>query len=71
MAQQFTLKLHNPDIDKTPNDLIYMGLNDGNKLNLEITNNSGFDLQFDAQERELLVKFSKEVLDESSAKGVF
>lgn len=70
MAQQFTLKLHNPDIDKNPNDLIYMGLNDGNKLNLEITNNSGFDLQFDAQERELLVKFSKEVLDESSAKGI-
>src|ERR1700743_1092799 len=69
MAQQFTLKLKNPDVTKAPEDIIYTGLADGNKLDLNITNNSGFDLEFTA-DTVLLVKLSKEFIDTSGAKAI-
>lgn len=71
MAQEFTLRLHNPDLKKAPDDIIYTGLKDGNKLNLEITNNSGFDLKFDSGAgTDLLVKIAKEVIDAGGTNAI-
>lgn len=72
MSQQFVINLHNPDIKTPPDDIIYTGLKDGNKLNVAITNNSGFALQFaaGAGQPDLLIKIAKTIIDEKGAEAI-
>ena len=72
MAQQFTLKLVNPALaqTQTPNE-IFTGLQGGNKLDLILTNLSGFDTSFaPSNGGDLLVKFPASILDEAAARKV-
>lgn len=73
MAQQFTLELVNPAISM-PNaqNEIYTGLAGGNKLDLIVTNNSGFPTGFGGPSStgDLLVKFPKNIIDAVSLKAV-
>lgn len=67
MAKSFTLQLLNPDIKTAPQNVIDTGKSGGNKLNLILTNNFGFDLQFGGANQNLLfVKFSKNVFDDTN-----
>jgi len=73
VAHQFTLALVNPDIAKPkPQNEIYTGLEGGNKLDLVITNSSGFALQFGGttSSGNLLVKFPKNIIDAANLKAV-
>jgi hypothetical protein len=72
VAQQFTLKLANPALAQTqsPNE-IYTGLQGGNKLDLILTNLSGFDTSFaPSNGGDLLVKFPASILDEAAAQKI-
>src|ERR1700735_5289308 len=70
MAQQFTLTLVNPAAPSPQNE-IYTGLAGGNKLNLIVTNNSGFSTEFGGSSSgNLLVKFPKNIVDAASLKAV-
>ena len=70
MAQQFTLTLVNPAAPSPQNE-IYTGLAGGNKLNLIVTNNSGFSTEFGGSSSgNLLVKFPKNIVDAASLEAV-
>lgn len=68
MADTFTLELVNPAISGEPRNVIETDVEGGNKLNLELTNNFGFDLTFggDSNNTALLVKISKNVIDDKN-----
>lgn len=72
MAQQFTLTLVNPAISKSnAQNEIYTGLTGGNKLDVIVTNNSGFDTEFGGSSTgDLLVKFPQNIIDADSLKAV-
>ena len=72
MAQQFTLKLVNPALanTQTPNE-IFTDQKGGNKLDLILTNLSGFDTSFaPSNGGDLLVKFPTSILDEAAARKI-
>lgn len=68
MANTFDLELVNPAIKTSPKNVIETGVKDGNKLNLELTNNFGFDLEFggNSNDKSLLVKISKNIIDDKN-----
>lgn len=67
MANSFTLGLINPDIKTAPQNIIDTGKTGGNNLNLILTNNYGFDLEFDgSSQNRLLVKFTKGFFDDKN-----
>ena len=68
MAKSFTLQPVNPDIKTSPRNVINTETSGGNKLNLVLTNNFGFDLAFSGatDANLLLVKISKNVFDDQS-----
>lgn len=72
MSQQFVINLHNPAISTPPDDIIYTGLTGGNKLNLQLTNNSGFALSFASGtgKPDLLIKFAKTIMDAAGAAAI-
>jgi hypothetical protein len=68
MAKTFTLQLVNPDIKTSPQNVINTDTPGGNKLNLVLTNNFGYDLQFSGTPDTslLLIKISKNVFDDKN-----
>jgi hypothetical protein len=66
------LALINPAVSKPdPQNEIYTGLAGGNKLDVIVTNNSGFDAEFGGSSAgDLLVKFPKNIIDAASLKTV-
>lgn len=67
MAQQFTLTLTNPDLSSAPLNQIYTDKTGGNRLDLTLTNNSGFDTSFSPASGELLIKIPANIIDADSA----
>jgi hypothetical protein len=68
MADTFSLDLVNPAIEGGPANVIDTNVAGGNKLNLVLTNNFGFDLTFGAEgsSNPLLVKISKNIIDDKN-----
>lgn len=69
MANLFALTLSNPDISGDDKATIYTGLDKGNKLDLTLTNNSGFDASFTSSTN-LLIKIAKTLIDEEGIQGI-
>lgn len=67
MAQQFTLALVNPDLASAPRNQIFTDQAGGSKLDLTLTNNSGFATSFTASSGDLLVKIPSNIIDEVNA----
>jgi hypothetical protein len=69
MSQNMTLKLVNPALKRNE---IQTGLRDGNALNVELTNKSGFDTAFVGGEdgADLLVRIPTTILDAKAAASI-
>ena len=66
MAQQFTLTLVNPDLTSAPLNEIFTDKTGGNKLDLTLTNNSGFATAFTVSNGDLLLKIPSNIIDQAN-----